>query len=1010
MKIQKIIVSDFKEAFDVLGQNISARAVNLDEKHFVIVPDKYTLSVERLLFGGKYGSGAFDVEVLTLNRLFSKMVKVDSYLPRHGAIMLLKKVIEKNSKELKCFKKSANFTGFAEKLYDTIKVLTSCRVTPNDLKSDGAFGLKLGDIKLIYEKYLLETKGRYVDAIGRMELLLTEVAKLDFGNVHFYFAGQDSFTKQEEEIIEILSDSSMSSRVYEVASPNGTFNEVEFYSALDIYDQLKHAAKKIRQNAVNGIRYDDMCIISPSLAFEETKRILSEFDIPFYIDKKLALFEQPLAKLFKQFLSVTENGYKRTDFIELTKNFYLDISKEDSNAFENYCNKYCIDYLGFFTPFNKGTALEITRAESVRSKLVQQIKFFEKKYDCANNANSFLDLVKSMLERFNLTEKTDELSKIANLDLSSINQKILKTAELLNEIVGDNKLGKEELFELFFEGLSAARIALIPKLTDVVAVGEASAFKAREYKEIFVIGFCDGEIPPLKADYAIISDSEIDSLKALNILLEPKVTDINEKNSNDLLYALMGNAMLTLCYTSGGDKRISQLASFIKSRSKKVIINSAADEMSLLYDNNKYRQFMVDDNYLNLIAKNCSSVGNALEMLLVSRSKVNNGESGLPFESSIFEVLNKNAIEKYFDYSAESKPFLENKADIFFFDNTTSISKIQTYFLCPYRNFLENALRLTPREDGNLSPLDIGNFLHKAIENFVRENDFNDIDTDMRQIVDRLSTGELKYALEANKGLVELVADEAVKIAHIIASQITAGQYKSYGLEIRFGDDSKDKLKTIKVCANDKEISLCGVIDRVDNFNEYARVIDYKTGKKSGAVFSFTDLYYGVKIQLAIYMKILEESGFEPGGMFYFPFSASWKDNEFTHRLSGVYNSHEELMLAMDTNLSSPKYSSQVFNARRLAGSTEFNFADSNFAQSSDNLKMLTSYGFNILQTAVIEIIDGYIKPSPLEGACSYCAYKAICKKSMDAGKSRKKITATPDFIIESMKGGGEQI
>jgi ATP-dependent helicase/nuclease subunit B len=76
-------------------------------------------------------------------------------------------------------------------------------------------------------------------------------------------------------------------------------------------------------------------------------------------------------------------------------------------------------------------------------------------------------------------------------------------------------------------------------------------------------------------------------------------------------------------------------------------------------------------------------------------------------------------------------------------------------------------------------------------------------------------------------------------------------------------------------------IKISGMVDRVDGWlNErdgrlYLRVADYKTGKRK---FSYSDVRYGIGIQMLVYLFVLAEHGFRrygrevvPAGILYTP-------------------------------------------------------------------------------------------------------------------------------------------
>ena len=59
-------------------------------------------------------------------------------------------------------------------------------------------------------------------------------------------------------------------------------------------------------------------------------------------------------------------------------------------------------------------------------------------------------------------------------------------------------------------------------------------------------------------------------------------------------------------------------------------------------------------------------------------------------------------------------------------------------------------------------------------------------------------------------------------------------------------------------------VSLSGKVDRVDGYIKngrlYLRVMDYKSGKKS---FSLSDIWYGLNMQLIIYLYALQQEGLD---------------------------------------------------------------------------------------------------------------------------------------------------
>ncbi len=991
--MERIQSGSYRAALRSVCETLAARRADLAEKHYVFVPDRYTLFAEREIF--RVLGGAFDVEVLTFNRLFSKFFRGRNYLPRHGAVMLLKSVIDENKKDLTCFSRSAEFKGFAEKLYDTIKLLSACRISPTDLPACGAIKTKIDDVRLIYSKYAERTSGKHVDAVGRGELLISEVSARDFTGVHLYFPMHGEFTRQESETVEIMCRTASSCVKYDVLSAPEKFGDAEFYACEDVTVQLKAAAKRMRHAFKSGVPYERMGVVAPASALGQAERIFREFDIPFYIDKKINLGEQALPKFVENLYEITQNGYDAENVIALSKNYYFGAEKPDADAFENYCLKYRVDYLGFFSPFMRGTEKERERPEKVRKKLAALITDFETRLKSVNSAREFRDLIFYLTGGAEIADKTARLGEVAGADLSAVPEKMRAAAELSVEVWGIRKVKVSELFETFFEGLSADGISPLPKESGTVEVGDAAAFIAQEFDYAFIIGMEEGVLPQLFDDCAVITDNDMDSLAAAGVTLEPKMSDLNRAAEDAFLHSAASGKKLFVGCKESPEKSAFPTLYKLYSGAEKRAENSLAKEYERLCE-------CAGKDFVPFAARHCSTVGNATEMYLLSRGKIAAGGAGLPFHRELKDALTESGADL-----SDSAPFerygIERPHDVFFYKNSTTISRVQDYFACPYRNFLKNAVRLKEREDGRLQPMDVGTFLHRAVELFVISGEFEKPDKAIERAVKQTLEENEKYVLDANKPFVDGLCAEADKVLRVVAGQILGGNFAPLGQEMRFGFGADSELKTLSFSAGGREISLRGIIDRVDVYKNYARVVDYKTGGSLSRKFEFSDLYYGKKIQLMLYMKILGENGYLPAGMFYFPFSASWNDDEFSHRLIGVYNGEDEIITALDTSLANAGAKSAIINARRLADGKKF--GKSNYAFSTAGLEKLCSYALEVLKNAAAEIVSGETGRSPFKGECKYCAYKPVCRADENTVAEREPLKVESDTILNAMNG-----
>lgn len=1009
MDSQIITEKTYCDTLDGVIAKMRARTVDLGVRHILFVPDKYTLACEQKLYAGTFG--AFDAEVLTLNRLFFRICTASAgeYLSKFGAIMLCRKIIASVKKSLKCFNRCADFKGFAEKMYENIAQMVACNISPEQLLDfDGALGLKLQDISLIYSEYLRLTTGLFVDAGGRMELLLAALGSTKyFDNMVCYFANFDGVTAQTQQVIQAICARSKASFIGEVSVADTAIGAAEVYESGNKIEQVKAVAKRIRNNAFKGISYGEMAVAVPTTyGYAKIMRIFSEFEIPYYVDTKCNLGAHPLGQYFKQVFAAADK-IGRTEYIALAKNPYTQILVAEQDIFECYLLKYCIDYLALAEPFTKGHTVGAFKAEDiaenenfaiaerVRAKLFGICALVHKRLQGIKNAVEFSHILKNILPE-NAMEITKQIADLSGEDIGDATSQILNIAAVLSSVFGDKFTDAADLQAAFIEGLDAIDISLIPARANCVVVSDFTTFRGSRFKALFVLDFNES-FPPTSSDCGIITDSEIQILKERKVNLEPKIADVNERSFAEAKSLLSACEELFVAYLA--DEHPSVLINYLYDNANSFRKNSPDLEYSRLAENNNFE----------LIARHVSSRANAAEMLCLGVCSRLQGENGYGFESELAQSLGESA-QKFLPKQRSNPDFLNNAESLFFRKTSTTISRIQEYFSCPYKHFLKYGLVLKQRDDGVLSPLDVGTFLHKVIEIFVSRGRLDTVSEDVKNIIDQIVELEPRFALESFKAVMQSMTDEAIQIACICASQIKAGTYKNLGVEMHFSN-TENSLNTLQFTAGSKLIFLSGVIDRVDVLGDWARVIDYKTGN---ADFNFNELYYGLKIQLLIYMKILIANGYKPAGMFYFPFSAKWSDNIYSHRLNGLFNGENLLFEGMDIGLREVGYKSDVINARtkvklNSSGKTELD-ARGCKAYSTTDLYDFLDYAYGVLQGGANEITSGYIAKSPAQkgerAVCEYCEMQPLCGFDSDCGRARKIKTIKADFILDSLKSG----
>ena len=177
-------------------------------RHIFVVPDRYTLGVEREICETLYPEGVFNVDVCSFTRLAQKALgrKNKTCLSKEGTVLLLNRVIEELGDKL-VYYKNIKSVAFSREMFASIAAIRSSKIGADELgeKSNtvsGSIGDKLKDIALIYKAYEEELKGKYFDTVTRVDWLTENIGNSDYvKNSHIYILGFNVYSNAQLEFI-----------------------------------------------------------------------------------------------------------------------------------------------------------------------------------------------------------------------------------------------------------------------------------------------------------------------------------------------------------------------------------------------------------------------------------------------------------------------------------------------------------------------------------------------------------------------------------------------------------------------------------------------------------------------------------------------------------------------------------------------------------------------------------------------------------------------------------------
>lgn len=160
-----------------LFQRIQQEAVlHPHTNYLVLVPDQFTLETQRTLVELSEGKGILNIDVLSFHRMAYRAFEEVPALRRTvledmGKIMILRKVFSEQKKNLRYFRHGLYGAGFLDECKSFLCELMQYAVSEEDLERmmertgrDSLMGMKLYDIRLIYQAFLEKMGDTYMMA------------------------------------------------------------------------------------------------------------------------------------------------------------------------------------------------------------------------------------------------------------------------------------------------------------------------------------------------------------------------------------------------------------------------------------------------------------------------------------------------------------------------------------------------------------------------------------------------------------------------------------------------------------------------------------------------------------------------------------------------------------------------------------------------------------------------------------------------------------------------------
>lgn len=812
-------------------------------------------------------------------------------------------------------------------------------------------------------------------------------------------------------------------------------NKIEglsIYKASNSYEEIQTIAKKIKEYVRDrGYRYKDISIVCRNIDdYEKINSVVfNEYEIPYYIDKKRDILNNPFVVLVTSLFEVYNKNWNYESLFKYLKTGLTGLETKYIDIIENYVLAYGVnkkhwlseedwDYypLGFANDNEQDENMKILINEIKDEVKRPLISFYnktkgEKKvreiceaiYDFLTEINA-VNRVSSWIDKFNeegIQDKEKEYSQILSIVMEVLDQAV--------DVMGNEKMDIKKFSKVLTGGFEKYELGLIPLSLDEVTVGDITRVRSKEVRILFLIGVNDGVIPATTKDEGILSDRDRELLKNKGVTL---ASDSKAKAFEEqlLVYTALtiSSERLIITYPMADFEGKSLRPSIIIPRIKKLF-------PKLIEDSDISKKVQAFDKIVAPIPTFNELIGAVRKDYDEEVVEEYWGEVYSWYKKEDKWKQKAKNLERALNYTNQDEDLPKDKArKIYSSQNGKllfSVSRLEKYAQCPFSYYVQYGLKAKDRKIYEFSAPDLGSFMHEILDGFttyVRDKKLNwsELDKDkcsniISMLVDKKLDENQGFILNSSKRY-KYFTDRFKRIlsksVSAVSEHMKRSTFEIYKNEFEFS--SFKDAEPIKIKLDDgEEVSLVGRVDRVDvadiDGESYIRVIDYKSGSKK---FDLTKLYHGLQIQLLVYLDALIKNSKYflnkstlPGAILYFriddPLIAAEKritEEEIqkkvlsSFKMDGLVLKDPKIIKAMDND---PGLYSVVIPA---GIKKDGDVSSTSSVATEEQFETLRKYVNYKIKEICSDMLKGNIKINPAKESnfayCDFCDYSSVCQ------------------------------
>lgn len=808
----------------------------------------------------------------------------------------------------------------------------------------------------------------------------------------------------------------------------GEQQEIHMFEALSPREEVHQTALYIRHLIrEQGMTYRDIAVVIGDLegyaSYVETE--FGQLEIPCFLDRTRGIVLNPMIEYIKSALQLYIKDFSYDTVFHFLRSGMADISREEIDELENYVIRTgARGYRTYSRLFTRRTeelqenaegseqAEEKTmeRLNRIRQQFMDAVEILhmgsqEKAGDYVSHLYDFLEqnqVQQKLLNYQQQFEKEGDLSRAR--EYAQIYRLVMDLLDQVYELLGEEEISRQEFADILEAGFGEITVGTIPQNVDRIVVGDMERTRLKQVKVLFFLGVNDGNIPKNASKGGIISDMDREFLIESGTEMAPSP---RQQMYIQRLYLYLNmtkpSEQLYLSYAKVNSEGKGIRPSYLIDTVRKLF-----PAMSVEYPQNRSRLEQIEGRQegarylaeeLREYVEGTLPEEERQDFYLMYRAYEADAAGRDLLTRAAFRRYRENGLSRIVARALYGQQ-LEN-----------SVSRLETYAACACRHFLQYGLSLQEREEFGFEASDMGTVYHAVLENFagkLAESNLTwwDFTEDfaakaVKESVEAYAAiyGEtVLYSSARNEYAITRMSRILTRTVLTLQKHLKQGSFQpdDYELSFRFAED----LDSIHVdLSEDEKMHLQGRIDRIDVAEDaehvYVKVIDYKSGNRK---FDLAALYYGLQLQLVVYMNAAMEmesrkhpdKEIVPAALLYYHIDdptietpVELTDEQINEqilaklRMNGVVNSDPRVVERLDRYMQDKSVVIPV--EKKKDGS----FSARSGVLSREEMQLISSYVDAKIRSIGREILDGKIAANPYEKgneeACTYCAYKKVC-------------------------------